>query len=72
MSRATRCDLDFNPAQRDLAEHYGVAVLTARARRPKRGVLLHRGIARTVQKGLCLGCAVLDVFFGGELNGTEA
>lgn len=56
---------------RDLAEHYAIAVLPAPARRLKWGELPHRGIARVVQKGLCLKYAVLAVFFGGVLNDTE-
>ena len=53
------------------AEHYDVASLSARARRPC-GTFHHRGVAHAILKGLCLDCAVLDVFFGGELNVTEA
>ena len=35
VSRASRYEPDINPTYHDLAEHYGVAVLSARARRPK-------------------------------------
>ncbi|WP_426175030.1 hypothetical protein [Massilia sp. TWR1-2-2] len=69
--KASRHEPDVNPTYH-LAEHYGVAVLPARARRPKCGVFHHRGIEHTILQGLCLGYAVLDVFFDGNLNDTEA
>ena len=71
VSKASCYEPDVNPNYHDLAVHYGVAVLPARARRTKCGSFHHRGVAHTILKGLCLDCAVLDVFFGGELNVTE-
>ena len=35
MSKAHRYEPDINPSYRDLAEHYGVAVVPARARKPR-------------------------------------
>lgn len=71
VSNASRHEPDVNPTYHNLVEHYGVSVLPVRARRPKCGKFHHRGVARTILKGLCLDCAVLDVFFGGVLNDTE-
>ncbi|EPN70130.1 ISPsy14, transposase, partial [Pseudomonas syringae pv. actinidiae ICMP 19097] len=35
VTKAHRYEPDINPSYRDLAEHYGVAVLPARSRKPK-------------------------------------
>lgn len=35
VTKAHRYEPDINPSSRDLAEHYGVAVLLARSRKPK-------------------------------------
>jgi hypothetical protein len=53
VSKPSRHEPGVNPTNHDLAEYYDVAVLPARACRAKYSVFHHRGIARTVQKGLC-------------------
>jgi transposase len=35
VSKSHRYEPDINPSYRDLAEHYGVAVVPARARKPR-------------------------------------
>jgi transposase len=44
VSKASRYEPDLNPTYHDLAEHYGVAVLPARARRPKDKAKVENGV----------------------------
>jgi transposase len=44
ISKASRYEPDVNPTYYDLAEHYGVAVLPARARRPKDKAKVENGV----------------------------
>ena len=44
VSKASRYEPDVNPTYHDLAEHYGVAVLPARARRPKDKAKVENGV----------------------------
>ena len=44
VSKASRYEPDVNPTYHDLAEHYGVAVLPARARRPKDQAKVENGV----------------------------
>lgn len=44
VSKASRYEPDINPTYQDLAEHYGVAVLPARARRPKDKAKVENGV----------------------------
>jgi len=44
LSKASRYEPDVNPTYQDLAEHYGVAVLPARARRPKDKAKVENGV----------------------------
>jgi transposase len=44
VSKASRYEPDINPTYHDLAEHYGVAVLPARARRPKDKAKVENGV----------------------------
>ena len=44
VSKAARYEPDINPTYHDLAEHYGVAVLPARARRPKDKAKVENGV----------------------------
>lgn len=44
VARAARYEPDINPTYQDLAEHYGVAVLPARARRPKDKSKVENGV----------------------------
>ena len=44
VSKASRYEPDVNPTYHDLAEHYGVVVLPARARRPKDKAKVENGV----------------------------
>ncbi len=44
VSKASRYEPDINPTYQDLAEHYGVAVLPARARKPKDKAKVENGV----------------------------
>ena len=44
VTKASRYEPDVNPTYHDLAEHYGVAVLPARARRPKDKAKVENGV----------------------------
>lgn len=44
VSKAWRYEPDINPTYHDLAEHYGVAVLPARARRPNDTAKVQNGV----------------------------
>lgn len=44
VSKASRYEPDINPTYHDLADHYGVAVLPARARRPKDKSKVENGV----------------------------
>ncbi len=44
VTKASRYEPDLNPTYHDLAEHYGVAVLPARARRPKDKAKVENGV----------------------------
>lgn len=67
VTKAHRYEPDINPSYRDLAEHYGIAVLPARSRKPKDKAKVEVG----VQVVECWILAVLrnrQFFSLGELN----
>lgn len=67
VSRACRYEPELNPTYRDLAEHYGVAVIPARVRRPKDKAKAEAGVL-LVERWI-LACLRHRQFFSlAELN----
>lgn len=63
---------DFNPAQHDFGRALRCrSAIGAHSPAQMRRISASRHSAH-YPEGLCLGYALLDVFFGGELNDTEA
>lgn len=51
VTKAHRYEPDINPSYRDLAEHYGVAVLPARSRKPRDKAKVEVGV-QVVERGI--------------------
>jgi hypothetical protein len=47
VTKADRYEPELNPTYRDLAEHFGVAVIPARVRKPKVELTRFGGVARS-------------------------
>ncbi|EPN74432.1 ISPsy14, transposase, partial [Pseudomonas syringae pv. actinidiae ICMP 18801] len=62
-----RCFAFFNPSYRDLAEHYGVAVLPARSRKPKDKAKVEVGV-QVVERWILAVLRNRQFFSLGELN----
>ena len=58
---------DINPSYRDLAEHYGVAVLPARSRKPKDKAKVEVGV-QVVERWILAVLRNRQFFSLGELN----
>jgi transposase len=63
VSKAHRYEPDINPSYRDLAEHYGVAVLPARSRKPK-----DKAKVQVVERWILAVLRNRQFFSLGELN----
>ena len=69
VSKAHRYEPDLNPAYHDLAEHYGLAILPARVRKPRDKAKVEAGVL--VVERWILARLRNRVFFSlGELNAT--
>lgn len=67
VSRAHRYEPDLNPSYRDLAEHYGVAVVPARARKPRDKAKAEVGV-QVVQRWILAALRNRRFFSLVELN----
>lgn len=67
VTKAHRYEPDINPSYRDLAEHYGVAVLPARSRKPKDKAKVEVGV-QVVERWILAGLRNRQFFSLGELN----
>lgn len=67
ITKASRYEPDVNPTYHDLAEHYGVAVLPARARRPKDKAKVENGV-RVVTRWVLARLRHQRFFSLNELN----
>jgi transposase len=67
ISKAHRYEPDINPSYRDLAEHYGVAVLPARSRKPKDKAKVEVGV-QVVERWILAVLRNRQFFSLGELN----
>ena len=71
MSRAHRYEPDINPTYHDLADHYGVAVLPARARRPRDKAKAEVGV-QVVSRWILAALRNRTFFSLAELNAAIA
>jgi transposase len=71
VARAHRYDPDLNPAYQDLAEHYGLAVLPARVRRPRDKAKVEAGVL-VVERWILARLRNTTFFSLAELNETIA
>jgi len=67
VSKAHRYDPDINPSYRDLAEHYGVAVVPARARKPRDKAKAEVGV-QVVERWILAALRNRQFFSLDELN----
>ena len=67
VSRASRYEPDINPTYQDLATHYDVAVLPARARKPKDKAKVENGVL-IVERWVLARLRLQRFFSLGELN----
>ncbi|WP_372867553.1 IS21 family transposase [Pseudomonas sp.] len=67
VTKAHRYEPDINPSYRDLAEHYGVAVLPARSRKPKDKAKVEVGV-QVVERWILAVLRNRQFFSLGELN----
>ena len=67
MSKAHRYEPDINPSYRDLAEHYGVAVVPARARKPRDKAKAEVGV-QVVERWILAALRNRQFFSLDELN----
>lgn len=67
VSKAHRYEPDINPSYRDLAEHYGIAVVPARARKPKDKAKVEVGV-QVVERWILAALRNRQFFSLGELN----
>lgn len=67
VSKAHRYEPDINPSYRDLAEHYGVAVVPARARKPKDKAKVEVGV-QVVERWILAVLRNRQFFSLSELN----
>jgi transposase len=67
VTKAHRYEPDINPSYRDLAEHYGVAVLPARSRKPKDKAKVEVGV-QVVERWILAALRNRQFFSLGELN----
>jgi len=61
VSRANRYEPDINPAYQDLADHYGMAVIPARVRKPRDKAKVEAGVLLTER--WILACLRHQIFF---------
>ena len=71
VSRAHRYEPDTNPTYHDLAQHYGVAVLPARVRKPRDKAKVEVGV-QVVQRWILAALRNRTFFSLGELNAAIA
>ena len=69
VSKAHRYEPDLNPAYHDLAEHYGLAILPARVRRPRDKAKVEAGVL-VVERWILARLRNRMFFSLGELNAT--
>ena len=67
VTKAHRYEPDINPSYRDLAEHYGVAVLPARSRKPRDKAKVEVGV-QVVERWILAVLRNRQFFSLGELN----
>ncbi|WP_248807355.1 IS21 family transposase, partial [Pseudomonas sp. MWU13-2100] len=67
VTKAHRYEPDINPSYRDLAEHYGVAVVPARARKPRDKAKVEVGV-QVVERWILAALRNRQFFSLGELN----
>ena len=67
VTKAHHFEPDINPSYRDLAEHYGVAVLPARSRKPKDKTKVEAGV-QVVERWILAVLRKRQLFSLGELN----
>ena len=67
VTKAHRYEPDINPSYRDLAEHYGIAVLPARSRKPKDKAKVEVGV-QVVERWILAALRNRQFFSLGELN----
>ncbi len=67
VSKAHRYEPDINPSYRDLAEHYGVAVVPARARKPRDKAKAEVGV-QVVERWILAALRNRQFFSLDELN----
>ncbi|WP_025127166.1 IS21 family transposase [Pseudomonas sp. PH1b] len=67
VTKAHRYEPDINPSYRDLAEHYGVAVVPARARKPKDKAKVEVGV-QVVERWILAALRNRQFFSLDELN----
>jgi len=67
VTRAHRYEPDINPAYQDFAEHYGLAVLPARVRRPRDKAKVEAGVL-VVERWILARLRHMTFFSLGELN----
>ncbi|HLF13022.1 MAG TPA: IS21 family transposase, partial [Gammaproteobacteria bacterium] len=68
ITRALRYEPDVNPAYQELAEHYGVAILPARVRKPRDKAKVEAGVL-VVERWILARLRHRTFFSLGELNG---
>ena len=71
VSKAHRYEPDINPSYRDLAEHYGVAVVPARARKPRDKAKAEVGV-QVVERWILAALRNRQFFSLDELNSAIA
>jgi transposase len=69
VNKAHRYEPDLNPAYQDFAEHYGVAILPARVRRPRDKAKVETGVL-IVERWILARLRNRQFFSLGELNGA--
>ena len=69
VNRAHRYEPELNPAYQDFAEHYAMAVLPARVRRPRDKAKVEAGVL-IVERWILARLRHMTFFSLGELNGT--
>lgn len=67
MTKAHRSEPDINPSYRDLAEHYGMAVLPARSRKPRDKAKVEVGV-QVIERWILTVLRKRQFFSLGELN----
>jgi transposase len=69
VNKAHRYEPELNPAYQDLAEHYGVAILPARVRKPRDKAKVEAGVL-VVERWILARLRNRTFFSLGELNGA--